>query len=118
MDDLGVLLSLRRLFNRHKDVPSDIAVAVRGLMNNSSAAWRGRISRNIENCHGLRSTLQTSTPSSVLHGTDAIEETTFVVNLRRNDVAPVIFTNAQQFTITEPPDGPGRPDRRASLPQI
>jgi L-asparaginase len=51
----------------------------------------------------------------VTHGTDTMEETSYLVDLVHDDPRPVVFTGAQQAADAEAPDGPGNLSRAIAV---
>src|SRR6476659_8105661 len=90
----GLVLSNAHLLDGHEGVPPGIAITVHELMNNDSAGLTQADMEDIRTA--VTSALRSPDIDAVvvLHGTDTMDETAFLVDLNHDDDRPVIFTGA------------------------
>jgi len=101
------VLAAAHLLDGHEGVPPGIDITVHELMNNDSACLTQADMEDIRTAVASALLSPDIDAVVVLHGTDTMEETAFLVDLHHDDDRPVIFTGAQRTADHQDPDGPG-----------
>lgn len=84
-----------------------VDVEVRELMSKDSSAFDFADMDSVADAVATALTDPDCVGVVVLHGTDTMEETAFLVDLFHDDPRPVVFTGAQRTSDHSEPDGPG-----------
>ncbi|HET7666008.1 MAG TPA: asparaginase [Mycobacterium sp.] len=100
------VLAAAHLLDGHQGVPSGVEITVHELMNSDSACLTQADMEAIRTAVASALLSPDIDAVVVLHGTDTMEETAFLVDLHHDDDRPVIFTGAQRTADDEDPDGP------------